>query len=156
MRVLRRAFPGIAKRVSIAAPIHIDQRGNLSIGSESFLNTDCVILNGAQVSIGANVLVGPGVVFAADGHHIDPLERAADPSAKSKPITIEDNVWIGARAVICPGVTIGANSVIGAGSIVTRDVPPGVLAAGNPCVVKRSVSANQENWTGADGLKRAA
>jgi acetyltransferase-like isoleucine patch superfamily enzyme len=141
MRVLRRAFPGIGKKVSISAPVHIGQRGYLTVGRGSFLNAGCVILNGAPISIGANVLVGPGVVFAADEHHVNPYARAADPSAKSQPIAIGDNVWIGANAVVCPGVTIGANSVIGAGSIVTRDIPPGVLAVGNPCTIKRNLSA---------------
>lgn len=144
MRVLRRAFPGIGKQVSIAAPVHIGQRCDLTVGRGSFLNAGCVILNGAPVSIGANVLVGPGVVFAADEHHVNPYARAADPSARSQSITIGDNVWIGAHAVVCPGVTIGANSVIGAGSIVTRDIPPGVLAVGNPCTIKRNLSAGAD------------
>lgn len=88
--------------------------------------------------IGANAFIAPGVCIACAGHAIDPAQRAAG-IGTSKPITIEDDVWIGANATVCGGVTIGKGSIIGAGSVVVKDIPAGVIAAGNPCRVLRPI-----------------
>jgi maltose O-acetyltransferase len=108
-----------------------------------FLNANCVILDCARVEIGDDVQIGPGVHLYAATHPLSPevrrsgLERAA-------PVTIGSDVWLGGGTIVCPGVTIGAGTTIGAGSIVVSDVPPGVVAAGNPCRVIRPVDAERE------------
>ena len=103
------------------------------------INYNCVILDTSPVDIGANVFIAPGVCVACAGHAIDPEQRAGGVGT-SKPINIGNDVWIGANSVICGGVTIGDGSVIGAGSVVNRDIPAGVVAAGNPCRVIREIT----------------
>lgn len=103
------------------------------------INYNCVILDTSPVWIGANVFIAPGVCLACSGHAILPMQRA-DGIGTSKPITIEDDVWIGANATVCGGVTIGKGSIIGAGSVVNKDIPPGVIAVGNPCRILREIT----------------
>ena len=103
------------------------------------INYNCVILDTSPVHIGAGAFIAPGVCLSCAGHAIHPLQRTEGIST-SKPIRLEENVWIGANAVICGGVTIGKGSVIGAGSVVTRDIPPGVVAVGSPCRPVRPVT----------------
>lgn len=112
---------------------------NIHTHGLTVINYNCVILDTSPVSIGANAFIAPGVCIACAGHSIDPVQRSMGVGT-SAPITIEDNVWIGANATICGGVTIGEGSVIGAGSVVTKDIPAGVVAAGNPCRVLRPIS----------------
>ena len=101
--------------------------------------TFCVILDTSPVRIGANAFIAPGVCIACSGHSLDARQRGAG-IGTSKPITIGEDVWIGANCTICGGVTIGDGSVIGAGSVVTRDIPAGVVAVGNPCRVLRKIT----------------
>ncbi|MNL44835.1 Maltose O-acetyltransferase [compost metagenome] len=108
------------------------------MGDGAYMNFDCVILDCAEVRIGRNVMFGPGVHVYAASHPLEAEIRIQGPEL-ARPVTIGDNVWVGGRTVICPGVTIGAGTTIGAGSVVTRDIPAGVLAAGNPCRVIRPV-----------------
>ncbi len=103
------------------------------------MNYNCVILDTSPVNIGEGVFIAPGVVLACAGHAIDPEQRASG-IGSSAPITIEDEVWIGANATVIGGVTIGKGSIIGAGSVVTRDIPGGVIAYGNPCKVRRKIT----------------
>lgn len=103
------------------------------------INYNCVILDTSPVHIGANAFIAPGVCISCVGHALDPAQRA-EAITTSAPITLEDDVWIGANAVVCGGVTIGKGSVIGAGSVVTRDIPAGVVAAGAPCRVLRPIT----------------
>lgn len=112
---------------------------NIHTKGLTIINYNCVILDTSPVHIGENAFIAPGVCIACAGHSLDAEQRAAGIST-SKPITIKDNVWIGANATICGGVTIGAGSIIGAGSVVTKDIPDGVVAAGNPCRVLRKVT----------------
>lgn len=112
---------------------------NIHTHGLTVINYNCVILDTSPVSIGANAFIAPGVCIACAGHSIDPVQRSSGVGT-SAPITIEDNVWIGANATICGGVTIGSGSVIGAGSVVTKDIPAGVVAAGNPCRVLRPIT----------------
>lgn len=105
----------------------------------TFINYNCVILDTSPVHIGANAFIGPGVCLACAGHAMDAAQRR-EGIGTSAPITLEDDVWIGANATICGGVNVGAGSVIGAGSVVTHDIPSGVLAAGNPCRVLRPIA----------------
>ena len=98
-----------------------------------------MILDTSPVHIGAGAFLAPGVCLSCAGHSIDPAQRSSGISP-SRPIALEEDVWIGANAVVCGGVTIGKGSVIGAGSVVTRDIPAGVVAAGVPCRLIRPVT----------------
>jgi maltose O-acetyltransferase len=97
-----------------------------------------VILDVGRVDIGDDVQIGPNVQLLTPTHPLDPAERRAGWEAQ-KPVTVSSGVWLGGGVIVCPGVTIGTDSVIGAGAIVTRDVPAGVVAAGNPCRVIRDI-----------------
>jgi maltose O-acetyltransferase len=122
----------------IEPPFFCDYGWNISLGDRAFLNFNCVVLDCAPVEIGALALLGPAVQVSTATHPVDPRERESGLEF-ARPITIGRNVWIGAAAIVGPGVTIGDDSVIGAGAVVLRDVPAGVLAAGNPCRVIREL-----------------
>jgi len=112
---------------------------NISIGRNFYANFDCVMLDGAQITIGDNVLLGPRVGIYTANHAIDPAERVAG-GCYARPVRIGNRVWVGGGVQINQGVTIGDDSIIGAGSVVTRDVPAGVIAAGVPCKVLREIT----------------
>lgn len=112
---------------------------NIHTHGLAVINYNCVILDTSPVHIGAGAFIAPGVCLACAGHALDPLQRSQGIST-SKPITLEEDVWIGANAVVCGGVTIGKGSVIGAGSVVTKDIPAGVVAAGIPCKPIRPIT----------------
>lgn len=122
----------------IEAPFHCDYGYNIHAGKEFFANFNCVILDCAKVTIGDNVLLAPNVGIYTATHPLDDEVRASG-LEMAYPITIGNRVWIGANAIILPGVTIGDNAVIGAGSVVTKDIPANVVAAGNPCRVLREI-----------------
>lgn len=121
---------------------HLEARGTakIEIGAGSILNNACVIVaDGTEIRLGRDVVVGPEVaIYDSDFHSLTPSRRKSGPAAMA-PVLIGDNVFIGTRSTILKGVTIGENSVIGSGSVVTRDVPPNVIAAGNPCRVVRAL-----------------
>ena len=121
----------------IEPPFYFCYGHHISIGKGSYLNMNCNFIDDGSITIGENVLVGPAVTIATVGHPVEPSLRRF---MYCDPVTIEDNCWIGANVVILPGVTIGRDSVIGAGSVVTRDVPASVVAAGNPCRVLRPIA----------------
>jgi len=133
---LDRLFAAVGEDTVLMSPFLCDYGFNISIGSGTFINYGAVVLDSATVTIGDQVQVGTGVHLLTAEHPLNPEERRTGIET-ARPITIEDGVWIGSGAIICPGVTIGENSVIGAGSVVTKDVEPGVLAYGNPCQVVR-------------------
>lgn len=137
--LFRRLFGKTGKVFSIVSPFFCDYGYNIEIGENFFMNMNCVILDGAKVTFGDNVFVAPGCGFYTAGHPLDTERRNAG-LEYALPIRIGNNVWIGAQVCILPGVTIGDNSVIGAGSVVTKDIPSGVLAAGNPCRVIRPIT----------------
>ena len=112
------------------------------------MNYNCTILDTSPVHIGATVFIAPGVCISCVSHAIDPQQRGASITA-SAPVTLEDDVWVGANAVICGGVTIGRGSVIGAGSVVPRDIPAGVVAAGVPCRPLRPITERDKLDLGA-------
>ncbi|MDD3369693.1 MAG: sugar O-acetyltransferase [Lachnospiraceae bacterium] len=112
---------------------------NIHTHGLTIINYNCVILDTSPVNIGANAFIVPGVCLSCAGHSLDAGQRAMAIST-SEPITLEDDVWIGANTVVCGGVTIGKGSVIGAGSVVNKDIPAGVVAAGVPCRVIRPVT----------------
>ncbi len=113
---------------------------NITVGKNFYANFDCIILDGAEVTIGDHVLFGPRVGVYTSNHAIDAGERVAG-ACYAKPVTIGDRAWIGGGVNINQGVAIGANSIIGSGSVVTKDIPPDVIAAGTPCKVIRPITA---------------
>jgi maltose O-acetyltransferase len=135
--VLKELLPNAHKQIYIEPPFHCDYGYNLFLGPNVYFNVNCVVLDAAKVTIGANVFVGPGVHIYTASH---PLAMEARRKVQNaQPVTIEDDCWIGGNTVICPGVTIGKGSVIGAGSVVTKNIPEGVLAVGNPAQVIRKL-----------------
>ena len=138
-RLARELFAHVGKNVMINKPFHCDYGSNISIGDNFFANYGCVILDVNKVSIGNNVFMAPCVCLYTAGHPIDKDIRNEN-LEYGWPITIGDDVWIGGSVVINPGVTIGSNVVIGSGSVVTKDIPDGVVACGNPCRVKRKIT----------------
>lgn len=137
--ILQKLFGTCHPLTFIEPSFRCDYGFNIHTHGLTVINYNCVILDTSPVSIGANAFIAPGVCIACAGHSIDPVQRSMGVGT-SAPITIEDNVWIGANVTICGGVTIGEGSVIGAGSVVTKDIPAGVVAAGNPCRVLRPIS----------------
>jgi len=123
----------------IEPPFYCDYGFNITVGNDFYMNFDCVVLDVAPVTIGNNVMCGPKVQLLTATHSLDPDERNFSGTELGKPIVIGDRVWIGAGVIVCPGVTIGNEAVIGAGSVVTRDIPPRVFAAGNPCRVIKNI-----------------
>jgi maltose O-acetyltransferase len=122
----------------IEPPFRCDYGCFISIGEKFFANFNCVILDCAPVTIGDNVLFGPGVQIYTAYHPLEPQPRR-DLWEAAAPITIGDNVWLGGNAIILPGVTIGENAVVGAGSVVTKNVLSNVIVAGNPCRILREI-----------------
>ena len=136
--ILRELIGGYGKGLMIEPPFFCDYGSNISVGEKVYFNFNCVILDVNKVTIGSNVLFGPNVQIYTATHPMD-FKTRAKWLELGKPITIGSDVWVGGGVVICPGVTIGDRSVIGAGSIVTRDIPSDSFAAGNPCKVIKSL-----------------
>jgi maltose O-acetyltransferase len=122
----------------IQPPFFCDYGTNIVLGTKVFFNFNCVVLDVAPVTIGSNVLFGPSVQIYTATHPVNAAERRKWLES-AKPITIGSDVWVGGGAVICPGVTIGNRSVIGAGSVIIHDIPSDVIAAGNPARVIRGL-----------------
>lgn len=129
---------GTPGNVYITPPFFCDYGSNIQLGENVYFNFNCVILDAAKVTIGNNVLFGPAVQVYTASHPMPADERRSGQES-ARPINIGNDVWLGGGAIICPGVTIGDESVIGAGSVVVRDIPAGVVAAGNPCRVIRKI-----------------
>ena len=123
----------------ITAPFYCDYGFNISIGKNFYTNHNVMILDGAKVTFGDNVFIAPNCVFSTAGHAIDSEQRSRGLEI-ALPITVGDNVWIGTNVSVLPGVTIGNNTIIGAGSVVNKNIPEGVIAAGNPCKVIRKIT----------------
>lgn len=124
----------------INSPFYMEFANHLEMGVNSFINYDCIMLNNAMVKLGDNVLVGPKISFYTAMHPIDAKQREQW-LVYAKPITVEDNVWIGGSATILGGVTIGKNAIVGAGAVVTKDVEPNTIVVGNPARVLRKITA---------------
>ncbi len=138
LALFREIVGRVGEGVDFRPPFVVEYGEHVSIGRGTFINTDFLILGGGQVTIGEDVLIGPSVRFYTPNHPVDPDDRRAG-YERVAPIVVEDNVWFGGSVVVLPGVTIGENSVVGAGSVVTRDVPAGVVVAGNPARVIRTI-----------------
>jgi maltose O-acetyltransferase len=134
-RILMELFGAGGDDVWIQPPFFCDYGRNILLGKKCFFNFNCVVLDVCQVIVGDHAFFGPAVQIYTATHPLNhELRRDRE---FGKPIAIGSDVWVGGGAIICPGVSIGSRSVIGAGSVVTRDVPEGVFAAGNPCRVIR-------------------
>ncbi|MCD7930044.1 MAG: sugar O-acetyltransferase [Tannerellaceae bacterium] len=123
----------------IEPPFFCDYGYNIEIGENFYANHNCIILDGAKVTFGDNVFIAPDCGFYTAGHPLN-AEQRAQGLEYAYPIRIGNNVWIGGHTTVLPGVTIGDNTVIGAGSVVTKDIPAGVVAVGNPCRVIRPIT----------------
>ena len=123
----------------IMAPFWCDYGYNIEVGENFFANHNTVILDGGKVTFGDNVFIAPNCGFHTAGHPID-LERRKQGLEYAYPITVGDNVWIGAGVQVMPGVTIGSDVVIGGGSVVVKDIPDHSVAVGNPCRVIRPIT----------------
>ncbi len=134
--LLMEHFGAIGDRVAIRAPFYVDYGYNIFIEDDVFMNYGCVLLDVCEIKIGARTQIGPGVQIYTADHPREAHERRAGIEF-GKPISIGKNVWIGGNAIILPGVSIGDNAIIGAGSVVTRDVPAETNVAGNPARVIR-------------------
>ena len=123
----------------IEPPFYCDYGSNIRLGQNVYFNFNCVILDVAPVTLGDNVMCGPNVQIYTATHPVDWQERAQGLEF-AKPITVGAHVWIGGGAILCPGVRVGDRTVLGAGSVVTKDIPADVFAAGNPCRVIRPLA----------------
>ena len=149
LELLRALLPNSAEIPGLQAPVYFDYGCNTTFGQYSGANFNFTCLDVCPVTIGDNVLIGPNVTLATPMHPLLPEERnvrqRADGSVYNleyaRPIVIEKDCWLASNVIVCGGVTIGEGSVIGAGSVVTRDIPPHSLAAGNPCRVIREITA---------------
>lgn len=146
--LLRGLFARLGPRVEIEPPFHCDYGWNIAAGDNLYMNVGCVILDCAAVTIGDNVLFGPYVQVLAATHPLAPEVRRTGRELAA-PVAIGSDVWIGGGAILCPGVRIGDGAVIGAGSIVTRDIPARVLAAGTRA--GRSARLGEPGYSGSSG-----
>ena len=135
--LLRQLFASGGETVAVTSPFFCDYGVHIELGENVYFNFNCVLLDVCTIRIGAHTLFGPGVQVCTPLHPMDAASRRRQ--EYGKPVTIGADVWVGAGAILLPGVQLGDRAVIGAGSVVTRDVPAGVLAAGNPCRVIRDV-----------------
>lgn len=133
-------FGRLGKDVEVRPPVRVDLGRNIMIGDRTFVNYNLTALDIATIMIGADCQIGPNVQLLTPIHPVEAEPRRARLEA-ARPIMIGDNVWLGGGVIVCPGVSIGENSVIGAGAVVTRDVPANSVAVGNPARVIREVPA---------------
>ncbi|WP_437918364.1 sugar O-acetyltransferase [Sphingobacterium sp. LRF_L2] len=144
-QLLKKLLGKTTNRFYIEPPFRCDYGYNIFLGDNFYANYNLTILDCSTVHIGANVMIGPNVSLFTAGHPVHSEPRIAGWEF-AKPIVIEDNVWIGGQTVINPGITIGMNSVIGSGSVVTKDIPANVVAAGNPCRVLRNITNDDKHY----------
>lgn len=146
--ILRELLGGMGENVKIDTPFHCDRGNNIFLGNDVIIGINCTFVDNAEIRIGNRVLITLNVQFYTSSHPVLPQERLVDDWKEkgttffrtyARPIEIKDNVWIGGGSILLPGVTVGENSVIGAGSVVTRSIPANCVAVGNPCRVIRTL-----------------
>lgn len=137
--ILRKFLKSIGEEVHFEPNFRCEFGFNITIGNHFYANFDCIMLDANIITIGDHVLIGPRVGLYTANHAIDAGERIAG-GCYARPIVIGDGVWVGGNVDIMGGVTIGKNSIIGAGSVVTKSIPPNVIAAGTPCRVIREIT----------------
>lgn len=144
--LLRRLLGGAGEGSYIEPPFRCDYGSNIYVGERFYANFECIILDQCPIRIGDNVMFGPRVSLLSAAHPID-AEIRARLLEYGRPITIGNDVWLGGGVTVLGGVTIGDRAVIGAGSVVTKDVPPDCIAVGNPCrVLRRITDEEREKW----------
>lgn len=139
-RLMQELF-GKETKAWIEPPFYCCYGTNITLGEHTYINMNCSFIDDGKIIVGRNTLFGPGVAIATVGHPIKPDMRKY---MYTDPVVIGDNCWIGANTTICPGITIGENTVIGAGSVVTKNIPSNVVAVGNPCRVLRPIGEQDE------------
>jgi len=137
--LLEELIPGIPKNSIITPPFYCDHGDGIKLAENVYVNANCTFLDGGYITIGKGTMLGPGVQIYTPHHPMNYLERRI-PKEYSYPVTIGEDCWIGGAVVICPGVKIGNRCVIGAGSVVKKDIPDDSLAVGNPAVVKKKLN----------------
>jgi maltose O-acetyltransferase len=136
--ILAELLGEVGEGVVVKQPFRCDYGFRIAIGARTFVNFDCVMLDGASITIGSSCQLAPRVQLVTATHPLDPQGRRAGWESVA-PISVGDNVWLGAGAIVCPGVEIGADTVVGAGAVVVRDLPVGVLAGGVPARILREL-----------------
>lgn len=136
-RILRQLLPRAVDPFTVKPPFLCEYGEYITFGKNFFVNYNCKLMDGGQITFGDNVLIGPDCTFVTATHPTDHARRLAG-FMTFQPITVGNNVWFGAGVTVCPGVTIGDDCVIGAGSVVVKDIPSNSVAVGNPCKVIRS------------------
>jgi maltose O-acetyltransferase len=145
IELIKKLFEKTGENFYVEPPFHCDYGYNISIGEYFYANFDCIILDVCKVRIGDNVLFGPRVGIYTAGHPIDANIRTLFDFGKT--VTIGSDVWVGGNVIINLGVNIGNNTIIGSGSVVTKDIPDNVIAAGNPCKILRKIDdADKKYW----------
>lgn len=142
-KILHELLGGMGSDTIITPPFWCDYGYNITVGDSFYANHGLIITDGAKVTFGDNVFIAPDCCFTTAEHAIDPEMRKRGVEI-AKPITVGNNVWIGAHSTVLAGVTIGDNAVIGAGSVVTRDIPANVVAVGVPCRVMREITEDDK------------
>lgn len=137
--LLREIFGAMGERVWIEAPLQVSYGYNVTFGDDVFVNVGFTLVDDIEVRIGSRVMIAPNVTITVTGHPVHP-ELRSGMSQFSAPVTVEDDVWLGAHVVILPGVTVGAGSIVAAGSVVSKNVPPGVVVGGVPARVLRPIT----------------
>lgn len=140
--LLEELLGSLGDECHVEPPFRCDYGYNLYVGENFYANFDCVILDVCRVDIGQNCMIGPGVHIYTATHPLDANERIKGPEY-GKPVTVGDNVWIGGRAVLNPGVTVGDNAVIASGAVVTENVPADVVVRGNPATVVKELEPEE-------------
>ncbi|HJC09952.1 MAG TPA: sugar O-acetyltransferase [Candidatus Blautia merdigallinarum] len=150
--LLKKMFGRIGESCYIETPFYANWGGkNVYMGNHVYANFNLVLVDDAVIEIGDNVMIGPNVVLCTGTHPVSPRLRAKE-AQYNKPVKVGSGVWIGANTMVMPGVTIGENSIIGAGSVVTKDIPANVIAFGNPCKVHREITEEDEKYYDKDKL----
>ena len=149
--MLSQVLGEVGESVDIRPPLRVDYGVNISIGDGSWVNYGLTVLDVAPVRIGKDVLIGPNCSLYTAIHPSEPGPRRAKWES-SAPITLEDNVWLGGSVVVCPGVTVGENSIIGAGGVVTRSIPANSIAVGNPARVIKYLDPTTPRALEAEGV----
>ena len=145
MALMKQMFGKVGNDVWIEPPIYFAYGSNISIGDNVYINFNLTVVDDYKVFIGNGVLIAPNVTITVTGHPVH-LELRPHGEMYAFPVVIEDNVWLGIGVIIHPGVTIGRNSVIGSGSVVTKDIPADVVAVGNPCKVLRKITDRDKEY----------
>lgn len=145
VELLHEIFGSVGEQVWVEPTLSLARGKTVTIGDDTYINSNLTLIDDWKITIGSHVLIATGVTITTTGH---PVHYKARPHGEmfSKPVVIEDHAWIGCNVVILPGVTIGMGAVVGAGSIVTHDIPPMTVAVGNPCRVIRKITDTEKDW----------